>query len=137
MTIDDEIRERKLQYDLNREAAKMSPLSSGKIDNYEYLTGEEILPSDQRRAIERAKFTYSPMNKALEKQTKTIADQIKKQIKAIADHGKQLVEPNEPIKKDFNIDRDSIPHEKQTKIFNELVEKKSFEFQNFKKILTI
>ena len=47
MTTHDEIRDVKLQYDINREAAKKLPLSSGKIDKYEYLTGEEILPSDQ------------------------------------------------------------------------------------------
>ena len=43
MTIDDQIRDEKLQYDINREAAKMSAFSSKKIDKYEYLTGEEIL----------------------------------------------------------------------------------------------
>ena len=70
MTIDDKIGDEKMQYDINREAAKISPWSSGKIDKYEYLTGEEILPSDQRRVIEQAKFTYSPLGKALEKQRK-------------------------------------------------------------------
>ena len=45
----------------------LSALSSGKIDKYEYLTGEEILPSDQRRIIEQAKFTYSPLGKAFGK----------------------------------------------------------------------
>ena len=69
MTIDDKIRDEKLQYDINREAAKISVLSSGKIDKYEYLTGEEILPSNQRQIIEHAKFAYSPLEKALEKQT--------------------------------------------------------------------
>ena len=59
MTIDDKIGDGKLQYDINKEAAKISALSSGKIDKYEYLTGEEILPSDQRRVIEQAKLTYS------------------------------------------------------------------------------
>ena len=44
-------------------------LSSGKINNSEYLTGEQILPSDQRRVIEQAKFTCSPLGKTLEKQT--------------------------------------------------------------------
>ena len=68
MTIDDEIRDEKLQYDINREAAKISALLSGKIDKYENLAGSEILPSDQRRVIEPAKFTYSPLGKALEKQ---------------------------------------------------------------------
>ena len=70
MTMDDEIRDEKLQYDINRETAKMSALSSGEIDKYEYLTIEEILPSYQRRVIEQAKFTYSPLGKALENQTK-------------------------------------------------------------------
>ena len=60
MTIDDKIRDEKLEYDINREAAKISALLSGKIDKYEYLTGEEILPSDQSRILEQAKFTYSP-----------------------------------------------------------------------------
>ena len=46
MTIDDKIIDEKLQYNINREGAKISALSSGKIDKYEYLTGEEILPSD-------------------------------------------------------------------------------------------
>ena len=88
MKIDDKIKDEKLQYDINRDAVKISALSSEKTDIYEYLTGEEILPSDQRRVIEQAKFTYSPLGKALEKQTKPIADQGKKQIKAIEDHGK-------------------------------------------------
>ena len=52
MTIDDKIRDEKLQYDINREAAKISTLSSGNIDKHEFLTGEEILPSDQSRLIE-------------------------------------------------------------------------------------
>ena len=77
MTIEDQIKEEKLQYDINREAAKISALSSGKIDKYEYLTGEEILPSNQQLIIEQAKFTYSPLGKAFEKQTKTIEDQAK------------------------------------------------------------
>ena len=78
MTIEDQIRDEKLQYDINREAAKISALSSGKIDKYEYITGEEILPSTQQQIIEQGKFTYSPLGKALEKQTKTIEDQGKK-----------------------------------------------------------
>ena len=52
MTINDQIRDEKLQYDINREAAKISALSSGKIDKYEYLTGEEILPLDHQQIIE-------------------------------------------------------------------------------------
>ena len=68
MTIDDQIRDEKLQYDINREATKISALSSGNIDKYEYLTGKEILPSNQQQIIEQAKFTYSPSRKAFEKQ---------------------------------------------------------------------
>ena len=52
MTIDNKIKNEKLRYDINREAAKILALSSGKIDKYEYLTGEKILPSDQSRIIE-------------------------------------------------------------------------------------
>ena len=55
MTSDDKIKDGKLQYNINREAAKISALSSGKIDKYESLTCEEILPSDQSRIIEQAK----------------------------------------------------------------------------------
>ena len=79
MTTEDQIRDEKLQYDINREAAKISALSSGKIDKYEFLSGEEILPSNQQQIIEQAKFTFSPLGEAFEKQTKTIEDQEKKQ----------------------------------------------------------
>ena len=72
MTINDQIRDEKLQYDINREVAKISALSSGKIDNYEYLTGEEILPSNQQQIVEIAKFTYSPLGKAFEKKKKKL-----------------------------------------------------------------
>ena len=75
MTTEDQIRDEKLQYDINGEAAKVSALSSGKIDKYEYLTGKEILPSNQELITEQAKFTYSPLGKAFETQTKTIKDQ--------------------------------------------------------------
>ena len=83
MTIDDKIRNEKLQYDINREPAKVSALSSGKTDKYEYLTGEERVPSDQCRMIEKAKITYYPLEKALEKQTKIIEDQGIKQVQAL------------------------------------------------------
>ena len=90
MTIEDQIKDEKLQYDINREAAKISALSSGKIDKYEYLTGEEILPSNQQQIIQQAKFAYPPLGKALEKQIKAIENQGKKQVKIIQDN-KQLV----------------------------------------------
>ena len=95
MTIEDQIKDEKLQYNINREAAKISALSLGKIDKYEYLTGEETLPSNQQQIIEQAKFTYSPLGKAFEKQTKTIEDQGEKQIKAIQDNKQQLLNDND------------------------------------------
>ena len=76
---------KKLQYDISREAAKILALSSGKIDKYEYLTSEEILPSNQQQIIDQAKFTDSILGKGFQKLTKTIEDQGEKQIKAIQD----------------------------------------------------
>ena len=72
MTINDMIRDEKPQYNINREAAKISTSSSGKIRKYEYLTGEEMLSYNQQQIIEQARFTYSPLGKAFEKQTKAI-----------------------------------------------------------------
>ena len=72
MTSDDMIIDEKIEYDINREAAKIFALFSDEIDKYEYLTGEEILPFDQSRIIKHSKFTHSPLSKAFEKQTKTI-----------------------------------------------------------------
>ena len=83
MSINDQIRNEKLQNDINKEAAKTSALSSGKLHKYEYLTGEDILPSTRQQIIEQTKFTYSPLGKAFEKQIKTIEEQWKEQIKLI------------------------------------------------------
>ena len=63
MAIDDKINAEKMQYNIKREAAKISALSSGKIDKYEQLTVKEILPSDHSRIIEQAKFTYFSLGK--------------------------------------------------------------------------
>ena len=71
MTIDGNIRDEKAQYYINRKAVKISALSTGKIGKYEYLISKEILPSDPRRVIEQAKFTCSPLEKALEKTNKS------------------------------------------------------------------
>ena len=93
MTINDQIRDENLQYNINRNAAEISPLSSSKIDKYEYLTGKEILPSNQQQIVEKAKFTYSPLGKAFEKLIKTTEDQRKRQVeglKDLKDHNKQL-----------------------------------------------
>ena len=75
MTIDDQMRDEKLQYVINIESVKISDLSWNKFNKYEYLTGEEILPSNQKQIIQQAKFTYSPLGKAFGRQIKTIEDQ--------------------------------------------------------------
>ena len=98
MTIGDQIRDEKLQYNIHREASKTSALSSGKIGKYEDVTGEEIFPSNQQQIIEQAKFTCSPLRKAFEKQTKTIEDQRENQIKAIQDNEKQITSINDDYK---------------------------------------
>ena len=91
MTFDDKIRDEKLQYDINREATNISVLSSGITDKYEHLTEEEMLASNQRQIIEQAKFTYSPLGKAFEKQKKTIEEEGKKHIDAITNQNKRIV----------------------------------------------
>ena len=58
MTMNYQISDKKLQYDINREAAKISAISSSKTHKYEYLTGEDILPSNQQQIIEQARFTF-------------------------------------------------------------------------------
>ena len=71
MTTDNKIRDEKLEYNIDREAAKISVLSSEKIDKYEYLTGEEIIFPNQRKTIGQATFKYYSLGKAFEKQIKT------------------------------------------------------------------
>ena len=95
MTTENQIRDEKLQYDINRETAKISALSSSEIDKCEYLTGEEILPSNQQQIIEQAKFTYSSLVKAFEKHT------IKNQGEEQADTLKAL-KPNETKPTEYN-----------------------------------
>ena len=85
MAIDDQIRDEKLLYDINRKAAKISALSSNKFTKHEYLIGEEIFPSNQKQMIQHAKFTYSTLGKGFEKQIKTIEDHRKKQSDALKD----------------------------------------------------
>ena len=95
MTINDRIRDEKLQYDINRKVAEISAKSSGKLHKYEYLTGEDILPSNQHQIIEQARFTYSPLGKAFDKKIKTIEDQGKKQVDAL--ENLKLKEETKPI----------------------------------------
>ena len=145
MTIEDQIKDEKLQYDINREAAKISALSSGKLDKYEYLTGEEILPCNQQQIIEQTKFTDSPLGKAFEKQTKTIKDQGKKQVDAL-----ESLKPSDkelPSIKDFIPEENLNPEiineikrieEEENKVSrNEMVHKatnKTYDFRKFKTI---
>ena len=79
------IKKWKTKYDINRKAAKILALSSGKIDKYKYLTGKKILPSDLSIMIEQANFSRLSLGKALEKQTKATDDQRRKQIDALRD----------------------------------------------------
>ena len=71
MIVYGQIRDEKLKNDINRDTAKISALSFGKIDKYQYLIDKEIIPYNKRRVIEKAKFTFSPLGKAFEKQIKT------------------------------------------------------------------
>ena len=128
MTINDQIRDEKLQYDINREAAKISALSSGKIHKYEHLNGEDILPSNQQQIIEQARFNYSPLGKAFEKQIKTTEDQGEKQIKAIQDQGQVKT-----VKK-YAYDAEDTPFvSKQKEILNEVVDERLEEIINLDK----
>ena len=116
MTVNDQIRNEKLQYDINREAAKISALPSGKIYKYEYLTGEDILPSNQQQITEQAKFTYSLLEKAFEKKIKAIEDQGKKQVDAL-----ENLKPKEEKKP---IEDKSNNKSRSVIIFNELINKR-------------
>ena len=121
MTSNDQIRDEKLQYDINREAAKISALSSGKIHKYDYLTGEDILPSNQQQIIEQARFTYSTLGKAFEKQIKTIEDKGQKQIDAL-----ESLKPKEQTKA-ITYDDESL--EQKEEGYNKLFDKKLDEIQ--------
>ena len=125
MTIDDKIGDEKLQYDINREAAKISALSSGKIDKYEYLTGEEVLCSNQKQIIEQATFTYSPLGKVLEKQTRIIVEQGREQNETIEVHGKQLLKSSS--------EKESLLLLKQKEIFSEFPNERINKIQDLSK----
>ena len=92
----------KAQYDLDREAAKISALSDGELEKYEYLTGEDL--GHKPDVVQKAKFEYSPLGKVfnrgldesdkkegLLKRLKNIESKNKEQLDAIKDQGeKQL-----------------------------------------------
>ena len=116
MTINDQIRDEKLEYDINREATKISALSSGKIHKYEYLAGEDILPSNKQQIIEEAKCTYSPLGNVFEKEIKTIEDQGKKQVDAL-----EKLKPKEQTKP---IEDKSNNKSKAAIIFSDIINKR-------------
>ena len=120
MTTDNQIRGEKLQYDVNRETVKISAWSSGKMTSMT-VTSKEILPSNQRQTIEQAKFAYSPLVKAFEKQTKTIEDQGKKQIDALKDL-KDNKEKQARAIEDKSGDKLSIQEKKINKLLDERID---------------
>ena len=122
MTINDQIKDEKLQYNINREAAKISALSSGKLHRYEYLAGEDILPSNQQQIIEQAKFTYSPLGTACDKQIKTTKGQIKKQVDVL-----EKLKPKEGSKAIKYDDDESLELKQET--YNKLFDEKLDEIQ--------
>ena len=147
MTIEDQIKDEKLQYDINREAAKISALSSGKLDKYEYLTGEEIVPSNQQQIIQQAKFNYFPLGKAIEKQIKTIKDQGEKQVVAL--ESLNVPDKKLPPIKDFipmeNLNPEIINEIKKIEEIEKKVDRdkmvykgtnKTYDFRNLKTIRT-
>ena len=139
MTIEDKIKDEKIQYDINREAEKISALSSGKMDNYEYLTGEDILPSNQKQIIEQAKFTYSPLGKAFEKQKKTIEEQGEKQLKAINEATIKKYIPENILNDEAKKELDKISELEKDVDREKLVYKtniKTYDFQTFQTIRT-
>ena len=89
------------------------------------LIGKEILPSNQSQIIEQAKFTYSPLGKTLEKQTKTTESQGEKQIKAIDEHGKQVIKSSSEI--------DSSTPLKEKKHFYKIGNERQEEIKNLSK----
>ena len=131
MTIDNQIRDKKLQCNINREAAKISVLSSGKICKDEYFTGEDILPSNQQQIIEQAKFTYSPLGKAFEKQIKTIEDQGQKQVDALKDLKPKAIEGESNDKSKVSVIFNDLINERN-KVMNELYDSADYNNLKFK-----
>ena len=114
------------KYNINREAEKISALSSGKIDNYEFLTGEELLLFDQSQITEQAKFIYSPLAKALYRQTKAIQNQGKKQVEAL-----RLLKTDQQSLIKFGIPKNQLSKEFQNELDKiEYIEKR-VNMQNF------
>ena len=118
-----------------------------KIHKYEYLTGEDILPSNKQQITEQAKFTYSPLGKAFEKQIKTIEDQGEKQVKALntlkSDNNKLTIEDvipksvfaNDEAKEEFNKIKEIEKNVDREKLFYKS-DKNTYNFKNFHTIRT-
>ena len=142
ITINDQTKDEKLQYDINREAAKISALSSGKLHKYEYLTGENILPSNQQQIIEQTKLTYSSLGKAFDRQIKTIEDQGKKQVNALntlkpndKDIIPKIAFANDDSSKDLNKIKEIEKSIDRGKLFSK-TDKHAFVFRRFNTIRT-
>ena len=70
-TIDNKIKQNKAEYNLDRQSAEISPLSSGNVSKYQFLTGKDVLP--EKELLEEAgtmkRFEYSLLHKELKAQT--------------------------------------------------------------------
>ena len=120
MTVAGQMRDEKLQYDINNGVEKILSLLSDKSNKHEHLTGKEILSSNQKQIIEQDEFSYSLMEKDFKKQTKATEDQWKKQVDALSTF--------KPIK-----DKKSDDNEKLSKckeVFEELSNKRMSEIQD-------
>ena len=109
------IKQNEAQYDLDRKAAKISALSSGNLDKYEYLIGEDL--NYKPSTVEQVKFDYSPLSKffnrglkeevkkeGLLKRLKNIVGKNEEQLKAIKDQGKkQLKVLTEKLDKEVDL----------------------------------
>ena len=129
MTTNYQIRDERLEYDINREVLKISALSWGKINKYEYLTGKDILPSYQQQIIEQARFTYYPLGNTFEKQIKRIEDQGKKQVDAL-----ETLKPKEQTKP---IEDKPNNQSKAKIIFDNIINKRKEIMNNILTVLTI
>ena len=129
MTTNYQIRDERLQYDINREVLKISALSWGKINKYEYLTGKDILPSYQQQIIEQARFTYYPLGNTFEKQINRIEDQGKKQVDAL-----ETLKPKEQTKP---IEDKPNNQSKAKIIFDNIINKRKEIMNNILTVLTI
>ena len=112
MIIDDQIEDEKLQYNINREAAEIPAWSSGKVDKHEYLAVQ--ISSNQKQILEKAKFTYFPLGKSFEKQTKQLKIKEKKQVDVLKTLKPKKLETTE------DSSDDNEKHLKYKEVFNEL-----------------